>query len=469
MRSEGRKEGGRHIGTAGAGEASSPLGTMSGRGGEVRARTIAEAGLEGPGDMSSRGRRVLGRRIVRCVKAPRHSDDAGELGASRLVEPHLTAPTPETGPRDRRWTKGVSVVLKKMRAGAPLSALVLKREQPRLRRERDIVALHSHRPELYHAVVVSAIVLGKPPSFRERGTRHPLAEAQPLHAPAAPSSAPGEPRLSARLQPMPRKQSADKEAGQNGVFLLAHHAHHTGANAEELVVSCLTTADLCQNTKTETRTFHPSTTPVVVGQKYNHNGVATARSAAAVINLKRKRKPKRPSRRRARGRLGEFVRSRDGEAQPWPSGNHMDSFWLPFSCLRARRALRSRAACASPTGPTRSAANPMTRHRPRRTGSTRDLGEESPQGSRRALGCNTSALQQRVSAAGPNAHSLSFVRARRARALNGCVPPPPRASAALRVSAPAPSWAARRRHRRARRRRSRRLACSSRRPSPSAC
>ena len=76
---------------------------------------------------------------------------------------------------------------------------------------------------------------------------------------------------------------------------------------------------------------------------------------------------------------------------------------------------------------------------------------------------------QRVSAAGPNAHSLSFVRARRARALNGCVPPPPRASAALRVSAPAPSWAARRRHRRARRRRSRRLACSSRRPSPSAC
>ena len=93
--------------------------------------------------------------------------------------------------------------------------------------------------------------------------------------------------------------------------------------------------------------------------------------------------------------------------------------------------------------------------------------QQRKKSARRIYECFT--YLQGVSAAGPNAHSLSFVRARRARALNGCVPPPPRASAALRVSAPAPSWAARRRHRRARRRRSRRLACSSRRPSPSAC
>ena len=267
---------------------------------------------------------------------------------------------------------------------ASLRALVLKREQPRLRRERDRVALHSHRPELYHAVVVgqrprAPQLLGQPSrrhfasvAHATRWRKPSLCTRQPR--PAAHLASHGFQHAHDKLA-MVRSlhrgehERCDKEAGQNGVFLLAHHAHHTGANAEELVVSCLTTADVCQNT--------------------------------------RKKKQLRPRRSRT------------------------------FYCLnlvlfsRGRRIFsRGRRACA-------------------------------------AYECFT--YLQRVSAAGPNAHSLSFVRARRARALNGCVPPPPRASAALRVSAPAPSWAARRRHRRARRRRSRRLACSSRRPSPSAC
>ena len=256
---------------------------------------------------------------------------------------------------------------------ASLRALVLKREQPRLRRERDRVALHSHRPELYHAVVVgqrprAPQLLGQPSrrhfasvAHATRWRKPSLCTRQPR--PAAHLASHGFQHAHDKLA-MVRSlhrgehERCDKEAGQNGVFLLAHHAHHTGANAEELVVSCLTTADVCQITESKT-------------EKKN--------------------------------------------------------FLAPV-CIQSFS--RGRRACA---------------------------------------GYECFTYVQRVSAAGPNAHSLSFVRARRARALNGCVPPPPRASAALRVSAPAPSWAARRRHRRARRRRSRRLACSSRRPSPSAC